>query len=116
MEDHMSDPILCYAEDNWAYFTHRSLEVVWGDDWDDAPWRLNAGPPYDEYVACIIGFRGDLDHPWEHAERSVEAINKYKLPWLQSYDLDQDFLPGMTLSDFKDGVRRCGGTIYEETT
>ena len=27
------------------------LEEWWGDDWDDAPYDLNAGEVYDEYVS-----------------------------------------------------------------
>jgi hypothetical protein len=43
----MIDPVLCYVDDNWAYFTTQDLADQWGDDWDDAPYEHNAETPYD---------------------------------------------------------------------
>lgn len=40
------DPVLCYVSGPWAYFTTKKLEEQTGDDWDDAPYEHNAGPPY----------------------------------------------------------------------
>lgn len=38
---------LCYIDDSkGAYFTTQPLEEQWGDDWNDAPYEHNAGPPY----------------------------------------------------------------------
>ena len=34
---------------HYAYFTPIDLRDQWGDDWDDAPYEYNAGPPYDDY-------------------------------------------------------------------
>lgn len=31
------------------YFTPVSFCHQWGDDWDDAPYEMNAGEPYDSY-------------------------------------------------------------------
>ena len=42
----MSEPVLCYIEGPWAYFTTRPLADQCGDDWDDAPYEHNAGWPY----------------------------------------------------------------------
>lgn len=41
-----NDPILCYVEGNFAYFTSKPLEETSGDDWDDAPYEHNAEPPF----------------------------------------------------------------------
>ena len=40
-------PCLCYVDGCWAYFTTQRLDHQWGDDWNDAPYEHNAGPPYD---------------------------------------------------------------------
>jgi hypothetical protein len=42
-----SEPVLCYIEGCWAYFTTQPLDKQWGDDWDDAPYEHNAGTPYE---------------------------------------------------------------------
>ena len=41
------DPILCYVDEPWAYFTTQDLDKQWGDDWNDAPYEHNAGTPYE---------------------------------------------------------------------
>lgn len=41
-----SNAVLCYVESNQAYFTTQDLSKQWGDDWNDAPYELNAGLPY----------------------------------------------------------------------
>jgi hypothetical protein len=33
------DLILCYIDDDYAYFTEQSLDKQWGDDWNDAPYE-----------------------------------------------------------------------------
>lgn len=38
--------ILCCVDGEDAYFTTRPLSEQWGDDWNDAPYEHNAGPPY----------------------------------------------------------------------
>lgn len=40
------EPVLCYVDDKFAYFTTQELAKQWGDDWDDAPYEHNAGEPY----------------------------------------------------------------------
>lgn len=42
-------PRLCfvdYKREMRAYFTTQPVQKQWGDDWDDAPYEHNAGPPY----------------------------------------------------------------------
>jgi hypothetical protein len=39
--------VLCYVDGPWAYFTTQPLREQWGDDWSDAPYEHNAGPPYE---------------------------------------------------------------------
>jgi hypothetical protein len=40
------DPVLCYVDGVFAYFTTQSLKKQTGDDWNDAPYEHNAGEPY----------------------------------------------------------------------
>jgi hypothetical protein len=46
-EPHADDPVLCYVDLPWMYFTTQNLESQWGDDWNDAPYEHNAGEPYE---------------------------------------------------------------------
>jgi hypothetical protein len=55
----MVEPILCYVSENFAWFTTRSLEEQWGDDWDDAPYEHNAGEPYGPCWHNIPKHRND---------------------------------------------------------
>ena len=41
---------LCYIDGDTAYFTTQDLDKQWGDDWNDAPYEHNAGPPYFPFV------------------------------------------------------------------
>jgi len=38
---------MCYAEQNFAYFTTQKLEDQHGDSWGAAPYEHNAGEPYE---------------------------------------------------------------------
>lgn len=42
----MREPVLCYCERPWAYFTTKPLEEQSGDGWGSVPYELNADPPY----------------------------------------------------------------------
>ncbi len=43
---HADDPVLCYVDEPWAYFTPAALTDQWGDDWNDTPYEHNAEEPY----------------------------------------------------------------------
>src|SRR5690349_11097121 len=45
----MAEPVLCYIDGAFAYFTTKPLAEQWGDDWNDAPYEHNAGTPYGPY-------------------------------------------------------------------
>lgn len=119
----MTEPVLCYVDAPWAYFTTQALEKQWGDDWDDAPYDLNAGPPYE-------WFPGRGGEPWEivriaFAEGShwfdlanntvsVQEINRGARPWIIGSTV---VIPaGTPLSEFKRLIRQDGGIIYVEET
>ena len=58
------------------YFTSIPLSFQWGDDWDDAPYDLNAEPPYDHHY-----FNDVLkEHDIITMEIKVKAENCLELP------------------------------------
>ena len=107
------EPILCYVDGAWAYFTTQSLQKQWGDDFDDAPYEHNAGEPYSPSFFHYCDERGSVKNPsdwnkdgtpkWEiikvgwdgnfcppcewamngNSKWSVMDINKKCVPWLQ---------------------------------
>lgn len=107
----MSEPVLCYAEEGWAWFTTKPLMDQWGDDWNDAPYEHNAGRPYapcwhredggecdcdickrdwhadgtPKWRVIRVGWTGDLvlpAHDHMNSPWSVEDINAHAVPWL----------------------------------
>ena len=129
-----TDPVLCYVENCWAYFTTQNLEDQWGDDWDDAPYEYNADQPYHEYNAdqpyqpnedrgefweiIKIAWEGDFIPPHEgylNSPFSVKQINAGAIAWLRtaSYVKTQVIIPaGTPLSKFKQLVKAAGGEVY----
>lgn len=81
------------------YFTKINLQYQWGDDWDDAPYDLNAEPPYDihywdddvrkEHNIVIVTIKVKAEHYLELPGRiaytssySVADINSRAAAWL----------------------------------
>jgi hypothetical protein len=120
----MPDPVLCYIDGHKAYFTTRPLAEQQGDDWDDAPYDLNAGPPYEPYdpgedwEITAVYFDCVLTPPeyWcSTSTLSVERINAGEAPWLRSEtDARAAIHAGTTLDRFKRLIREYGGKIYVE--
>lgn len=122
---------LCYVKNNFAYFSSIPLELQWGDDWNDAPYEHNAGPPYDDhrptpeapYVPhpiLKVAFDGNIEPPYSvygESSYSVEDINIRKAtPWLQTYPFeDEEILKiwaGDSLDTFIKVVTQAGGNVY----
>ncbi len=136
----MSEPILCYYKEPWAYFTTQPLDKQTGDDWDDVPYESNAGPPYEpiswgptremDYTDDKPNWeiiRVALDGPFEcpsswsslNSVYSVEMINKRVVPWLQTDCYDTlgscvQIWAGTTLEEFKRLVKEAGGHVWTE--
>lgn len=125
------EPVLCYVQHPWAYFTHAPLDAQWGDDWNDAPYEHNAGEPNDccfdgkaEIKSRIVkvAFEANLETPADRAEGnnsrfSVEDINSRKIAWLQSPGYSSHFIAimaGTPISEFKQMIRSFGGRVYVE--
>lgn len=124
-------PVLCYVDDNWAYFTTAPLSQQTGDDWNDAPYEHNAGEP-DEYNAKFDGKRGR--EPWEivkvvwdgdfktpnyahgNSPWTVDAINAGAIAWLATpaySSAPTTVIPaGTPLDKFIELVHRGGGEVY----
>ena len=123
----MSEPILCYVDNPWAYFTTQPLEKQWGDDWNDAPYEYNAGTPYEwhepdgepRWEIVTVGYHGDF---WEPGDRtlnspySVETINAGAVPWLAPFGGSPGLFAGAPLAEFKRFVWEHGGRIFTEET
>lgn len=126
----MKEPILCYVEDCWAYFTTQSLADQWGDDWNDAPYEHNSGPPYtyhesderrgkEPWEIVRLAWDGAFDTPsdWtSNSHWSVEAINRGEIAWLRpSWNMHTVSIhAGTTMSEFIAKVKSAGGQVYVE--
>jgi len=132
----MSNYKLCYVDRHWAYFTTARLEDQWGDDWNDAPYEHNAGPPYDwephrdmpKYSIRKLAHYSELDTPADiaglNSNYSVQAINSGATPWLycSCYYKDGEhhedhvrIYAGASIEEFKEAVWKTGGEVYEES-
>lgn len=106
------EPVLCYVSGMWAYFTTKELSEQWGDDWNDAPYELNAGTPYDptmfhyadgrqeknprdwnedgtpKWHIVKVAWEGPFETPVEvyspNSNFSVQDINAGMTPWLKT--------------------------------
>lgn len=81
------EPTLCFIMGKTAYFTDRSVFEQLGDDWDDAPYEHNAGPP-SSGIGKTVNFSGPLKTPADIIKSgfnrglSVLEINQGVMPWL----------------------------------
>jgi hypothetical protein len=118
--------VLCYVRLPWLYFTTRPLNEQTGDDWNDAPYEHNAGPPYerspDGSRIYRMAIATDLEEPctWHtNSPWSVDDINRKVVPWLQGprYGNRQGNDPiwaGETYAEVRAKVLRMGGRVFEE--
>ena len=113
-----ADSVLCYVADPWAFFTTDSLDKVYGDDWDDAPYEHNAGDPYQEFPTWIVAVEtvlapphmSHLNSPW-----SVEQINAGEVPWLRpEFDWEPPvrIYAGCTFTAFVELIGSAGGRVF----
>ena len=127
-DDTTNEPVLCYVEDSWAFFTTQPLADQWGDDWNDAPYEHNAGEPYmwregyDEaarWDIVKVAWEGPFDTPSEHhfnSPYSVQAINGGAVAWLSASrysDNTKSVQAGVTLDEFCRIVTDAGGRVFK---
>jgi hypothetical protein len=119
---------LCYVEGDDAYFTTAPLTgegMQWGDDWNDAPYEHNAGPPYEwskesgkpKYELVHIKWGGDWEAPetdYRNSPYSVESINAGAVPWLKKWGGKQEIPAGTDLLTFIRIIKDSGGSIWLE--
>lgn len=125
------EPVLCYVDRPWAYFTTQELEKQWGDDWNDAPYEHNAETPYvyaehdrvagrERWRIVKLAFdAADLhtpDYMLTNSEHSVQDINAKAVPWLQDHYGDHcvSIYAGATVGEFIAAVEGVGGEVYEK--
>jgi hypothetical protein len=118
---------LCYIDGGsmnicQAYFTTQPLQDQWGDDWDDAPYELNAEEPYnwktgtdEPHSIFVVVFNrgqywcpcdGHLNSPW-----SVQDINAGRIPWLSS-EKHPTMMAGCRFAQFSELISAADGTVY----
>lgn len=110
---------LCYIDDGKAYFTNIPIGQQRGDDWDDAPYEHNAGPPYCKEPGQIVfmGYRCEKLmtpaqlHTGHSSPYSVDSINRGAACWLSDATQDEGILAGMTPANFIAFVEKFGGTV-----
>ena len=126
----MTEFVLCYVDEPWAWFTSAPLAEQSGDDWDAAPYELNSGPPNSWravdgqvlYRLCKIAYDGDFDTPCdafpgvEGSPYSVDQINSGAVAWLRSNRYSSSpkvtIHAGTDLERFVELIHRGGGHIY----
>jgi len=110
------EPKLVYIDPDIpvAYFSFSAASEPWGDDWDDAPYEHNAGPPYD-WTTRVVYLDTDLESPCSNklnSDYSVEQINKGMIPWLRTPTWHKDIIvipAGVTVQEFIDKIRAADG-------
>jgi hypothetical protein len=119
--DVLNKAVLCYVDDDIAWFTTLDLKDQWGDDWNDAPYESNAGRPYSDEPWQI--FRLRINGCWDTPEYghfnspySVEDINSGAIAWLSGEGevsgVEYSFPAGMTMGDF---IRKMCDAGYPPT-
>ena len=126
----MNEPVLCYVEGSWAYFTTQPLGKQWGDDWNDAPYEHNASEPYEwrkyngergegRWEIIKVAFEVDLSEPCDghvNSPYSVEQINRMATPWLRSWEGFPviHIWAGTSLDEFKRIIKAADGRVFVE--
>lgn len=124
--DHEDELLLCYVEGSFAWFTSHFHEE-WGDDWDDAPYEHNAGPPYGyhhsktgdvvNHYVTKVAFDGPFDQPCSdhvNSHYSVATINAGAVGWLTVWPPRPggSLFGGASLGAFIEFVEAAGGNVY----
>lgn len=112
---------LCFVDGNGlCYFTSLPLtgpERQWGDDWNDAPYEHNAGPPYGPGIVTVYVQHYPWDRPGSgrlNSGWSVEAINSGEVAWLipQHGAGRPCVMAGTTLEEFVAIMLKGGAKVF----
>lgn len=142
----MLDYKLCYIDgsNRMAYFTTQELSKQWGDDWNDAPYQFNAGPPYEPGMYYYSDGRKEKNEkdwnedgtpkweiytlmfyvPWAtfpcdfgNNGYSVQQINAGVVAWVAGSDAQGvpiAISAGCSVQEFQDKIWKMRGKIYLE--
>lgn len=120
----MPEPVLCYVDRQWAFFTTQELSKQWGDDWNDAPYEHNAEMPYEwhdrdpnePWEIIRVAWVGPYEQPcdgYRNSPWSVEQINRKAVAWfVPSIGTAEPIFAGTTLTDFCRMMKAAGGSVY----
>lgn len=117
---------LCYADENWAWFTTCPPGKQWGDDWGDVPFEHNAGTPYEwsptagtpEYQIVKVAWSGPFMLPnseYSNSPFSVKNINAGHIAWLRPNCVDDNIRligASVSLESFVSLIKAAGGDVY----
>ena len=121
---------LCYIDEkNKVWFGNYDEKEIWGDDWDDRPYEVNSGEPYEEvrelvdekkkkykehkvrYKTLIYESRwGEERKPSERGCYSVEEINRGIVPWIEADEYK--IMAGTEYEEFIRIIEENGGKVY----
>ena len=113
--EQIREPVLCYVNLPWCYFTEGLLEREYWDDWNDAPYEHNAAEPIS---AIKVAIDADLEEPRDghiNSPWSVLDINAGKIAWLRSprgEPKNVAIYAGTPLDEFIRIVNTFGGDVY----
>jgi hypothetical protein len=98
---------LCYADNPFLYFVSpEDYDTVTGDDWNDAPYQYNAGPPNKP---CFVIAVQCMYEPAKYF--SVNDILAGR-GWFLEYGMGSKLLAGITLANFLDLAEQNGLLVY----
>ncbi len=126
---------LCYVcpRTGAAWFTSCPLDLIWGDDWNDAPYEHNAGDPYEDHYEGEGMDRKRVPHTlmkafWDspghespnagmtNTSWSVKDINGGAVAWLTPArycsNPGRPIYAGTSLEEFIRLVEATGGEVY----
>lgn len=123
----MGEPVLCYVDCAWAYFTTQRLEDQKGLGWaDTTECHCCLGAPHEftaqdgekgkvQWSIVKVAWEGPFTDPCGAKDRkSVQRINSGECPWLcpSSPSHNVAIQAGTPLSRFVELVTSVGGTVY----
>jgi hypothetical protein len=94
----------------FAYFSE-DPDKERGDDWNDAPWQSNAGPPYGRTRLRVVPFQCDGLYQTS-SDVSIEDLQKGKEPWLKTWNGDSEIRGRIPLPAFIEHIEWAMGECW----
>jgi hypothetical protein len=98
---------LTYARNPFLYFCHpEDYDTVTGDDWNDAPYQYNAGPP--NKPCYVIAVRGLYEPAMYFSVDGIRAGHG----WFLEYGYGDRIPAGITLAEFLELAKQNDLCVY----